>query len=115
MRRLSWIAALVALSAPAVALAQQNNQSPRHITIKEARPGLAAEAVVSGDSAVALARAKVPNGRIVSAELEQEGGALIYSFDIRVPHHEGITELHVNAKTGAIAPLEHESGDDEGD
>lgn len=106
----------VALASPAMAHAQQPTQpAPHRIKIKEARPGLAADARVSGDSAIARARRAVPDGRIVSAELEQEGGKLIYSFDMRVKGKEGITEVHVDARTGAVAPLEHESGDDDSD
>ncbi len=108
MRLPPWLATAIALAAPAVLAAQRPAPAPAHVRIKEARPGLAADAVVSGDSAVALARAAVPHGRIVEAELEQEGGTLIYSFDIRVPHRPGIIEVHVDARTGAVAPLEHE-------
>ena len=115
MRFTPWLAAAIALGAPTVLAAQRPASRPARVHIKEARPGLAADAVISGDSAVALARAAVPHGRIVEAELEQEGGKLIYSFDIRVPRQKGITEVHVDARTGAVAPLEHEGEGAEGD
>jgi uncharacterized membrane protein YkoI len=113
MRRLlAAVVLTLALAAPAPAHAQQKAPRPAKVRIKEARPGLAADATISGDSAIALARAAVPHGRIVEAELEQEGGKLIYSFDVRVPHRKGITEVHVDARTGKVAPLEHETDED---
>jgi hypothetical protein len=114
MRFMPWIAALVAIAAPAALHAQEARPRPARIQIKEEYPGLAARAKISGDSAIALARATVPHGRITSAELEEEHGHLIYSFDIRVASQQGITEVHVDAITGAVAPLEHEAGGEEG-
>jgi len=55
---------------------------------------------------VALARA---NGKIESQELEKEHGKLIYSFDIRVPKKSGITEIAVDAMTGKIINVAHET------
>ena len=55
---------------------------------------------------VALARA---NGKIESEELEKEHGKLIYSFDIRVPKQSGITEIAVDAMTGKIVNVAHET------
>ena len=57
----------------------------------------------------AIALAKVPGGRIQAAELEREHGTLLYSFDIRVPHKPGIEEVHVDAMSGAVIGIAHES------
>jgi uncharacterized membrane protein YkoI len=55
--------------------------------------------------AIALARAK---GTVESAELEKEKGALVWSFDIRTSPTD-ITEVLVNANTGAIVDVQHET------
>jgi len=75
----------------------------------EAPDSLRALARISVDSAAKLAIARVPSGAIEKAELEREKGSLIWSLDIRVPGQEGITEVNVNAVTGAVLPTEHEN------
>ena len=82
--------------------------------VTEAEPGLFATAGLTADSAITLAKANTP-GRIVKGELESEAGALIYSFDIAVLGQEGITEVHVDAQTGAILKVEHEEGEEAGE
>jgi uncharacterized membrane protein YkoI len=99
------VLALTVGSVPSTASAQQRQ---RRVTIKEETPGLMARAKVSGDSAMALARKAVPNGKITAAELEEEDGALIYSFDLTVAGQPGIFEVNVDALTGKVAPVERE-------
>lgn len=74
----------------------------------EAPDSLRALAKLPLDSAVKLALARVPNGAIEKVELERENGAVIFSFDIRVPGQQGISEVGVNAVTGAVSAVEHE-------
>lgn len=74
----------------------------------EAPDSLRALAKIPLDSAVKLALARVPSGAIEKVELERENGAVIFSFDIRVPGRQGISEVGVNAVTGAVGPVEHE-------
>lgn len=83
------------------------------VNLSEEKPGLLAKAVVKTDSATALALAAVPGGRVVSAEIENEDGALIYSFDIRVTGKPGIDEVHIDARTGRVLKKEHETPADE--
>ena len=93
---LAWLAAFgLATAAPAAGRAQGNGT-------------LASEARVSMKAARAKALARVPHGRIQSAELEREHGKLIYSFDIRVPGKEGIEEVQVDAIKGGIVSVAHE-------
>ena len=99
---------LGALAAPAGARAQQQTPPVPQVKITEETPGLMARARVPGDSAIALARSAVPKGRITKAELEEEDGKLIYSFDMRVAGKAGVYEVHVDAMTGAVGPVEHE-------
>ena len=80
---------------------------------KEAAPGLAAKAKVSCVDAQKTALARVPNAKVKSAELEEEKGKLIYSFDLKQRGKHGIEEVQVDAVTGQIVSVEHESAKDE--
>lgn len=77
--------------------------------LKEDKPGLAAQATVSADSALRIARLRVPGGTVAAREIEDEDGKLIYSFDMKVPGRTGIEEVNVDARTGAVIGVEHES------
>lgn len=70
---------------------------------------LARKAKVAEASAVAKAKAKIPNGTIDALELENENGKLLWSFDFKVPGKTGIDEVNVNARTGAVGKVVHES------
>jgi len=70
--------------------------------------GLAREAKISLDSARTIATKHVPNATIQSQELEREHGRLIYSFDMKVGAKAGVTEVNVNARTGAVVGVSHE-------
>lgn len=79
------------------------------VKVKEEKPGLLKQATVTAEAATRTALAQVPGGRVQSAELELEKGALIYSFDIKVAGKPGIEEVNVNARTGAlVGGVEHE-------
>ena len=77
--------------------------------VKEERPGLLGQAKVAADAAEATAQAKFPQAKPVSAEIEEENGKLIYSFDFKTKGRSGIDEVNVDAATGAILHVEHES------
>ena len=62
---------------------------------------------ISMKKAKMIALKKVPGGKIESAELENEGGKLIYSFDIKAK--AGITEVNVDAMNGQIVAVQNES------
>src|SRR5262249_38764640 len=62
---------------------------------------------ISMKRARAVALKQVTGGKIESAELENEDGKLIYSFDIR--NRSGITEVNVDAMTGKIIAVQKES------
>lgn len=80
--------------------------------ITEDKPGLFAKAKVTPVAAMTTALASVPGGRVAKGELEEEGGKLIYSFDIKVAGRRGIEEVHVDALTGAVIKTEHEAEDE---
>ncbi len=99
-------AVLLAVSATA-ALSQQVP------TVKEESPGLQAKAKVPPAQALQIAMTKVPNGVLQEAEIEQEGGKLVYSFDIKVTGKSGSEEVEVDAMTGKVLSVEHESPEEE--
>ncbi len=74
--------------------------------VKEDEPGLFAQATVNPDSARQVALAQLPGGTVHEAELENEDGRLIYSFEIKVTGQKGKTEVHVDARTGQVVKVE---------
>ena len=78
------------------------------VTIVEDKEGLWARATLPADSAIKIALARVPGGTISGAELEEEDGRLIYSFELKVAGKSGEEEVHVDAKTGEVVKVEHE-------
>lgn len=71
------------------------------------------QAKVTKNQAQAIALAKVPNGTVKECEIEKEHGKLIWSFDITTPGTEGVTEVNVDALTGDVVGVGHESAVDE--
>ncbi|MGI8433037.1 MAG: PepSY domain-containing protein [Chthoniobacterales bacterium] len=67
------------------------------------------QAKITKVQAEEIALAKVPNGKIHSAEIENEHNALVWSFDIVKPGSKNITEVLVNAKTGKIIDVSTEN------
>ena len=132
MRKHLFFLALLPVSLVMASCEEDDEGAP--VTVLEESPGLLAQAAVPPDSAVALARARVPGARITTAEIEIEDGRLIYTFDMAPGGEEGeeaeeaeeaeeeeeageepgmITEVHVDALTGAILSAEEESGAEE--
>ena len=80
---------------------------------EESQAALKVQAKITQAEAERTALAKVPGGKIKSAELEKEHGKLIWSFDISVPKSRNITEVQVDAKTGTIASKKIETPKDQ--
>ena len=74
---------------------------------------LLSQAKISRADAERTALAKVPNGTVKEGELEKEDGKLIWSFDIAMPESKDITEVAVDAITGAVVSVENETPADE--
>ena len=70
------------------------------------------QAKISKSEAERTALGKV-HGTIKAAELEREHGKLIWSFDIATNGTNNITELQVDAKTGAIVSRKVETPKDQ--
>ncbi len=79
------------------------------VKIVEDKAGLWARATLAPDSAIKIALARVPGGTISAAELEEEDGRLIYSFEIKVAGKSGEDEVHIDARTGEVVKQEHEA------
>jgi hypothetical protein len=78
-------------------------------THEQSETQLAAEAKVSRADAERTALTKVPGGTVKEGELEKEHGKLVWSFDIATAGTSGVTEVQVDAISGAIVSVEHES------
>jgi hypothetical protein len=96
--------ALVAFAAAVPALAAQG------VKVEESKPGLLKKAKVTSEAAIATAQAKLPNAKLKAAEIEEENGKLIYSFDFETAGKTGIDEVNIDAVTGKlVGKVEHES------
>jgi len=85
---------------------------------KADKANLKEQATVSKSEAKKLALAEVKkrglhHARIKEAELEKEKGLVIWSFDISTRGTKDITEVQVDAKTGAVVSVNTESAGDE--
>jgi uncharacterized membrane protein YkoI len=101
---------------PTIILLACNRPAARESASTSAPPSVTQPSASLPDSAkisLAAARttalAKVPNGKIISQELEQENGRLVYSFDIRQGSAPGIEEVQVDARDGSVVSVERES------
>jgi hypothetical protein len=81
--------------------------------VDETQAMLHARAKISEAKAREIASAKVPSGTIKSAELEEENGKLIYSFDISTPGTSNITEVAVDAITSNVVNVSVETPKDQ--
>jgi uncharacterized membrane protein YkoI len=79
----------------------------------KAKSKLQAKAKITRSEARKIALARVPKGKVKEAELEEEKGKLIWSFDIATPGTKDITEVQVDAVTGEIVSAEKETPADE--
>ena len=70
---------------------------------------LAAKTRITEPAAAAVAQKRFPKGAIQSVELEREDGHLKYSYDLATPGKSGIDEVDVDALTGKIIAVAHET------
>jgi hypothetical protein len=102
---------LMALPFGALAAQQPSNQDSQQppVTIKAQKPEYRSQAKITSEVAVQTALARVPGGQIREGELEREHGKLVYSFDVNVPNREGVDEVQVDARSGKVVSVKHES------
>ena len=104
MRHKTALAAVLAVLAAAPSLSAQG------VKLEETKPGLLKKARVTFEAATATAQAKLPKAKVAAAEIEEENGKLIYSFDFRTEGKSGIDEVNVDALTGKlVGKVVHES------
>lgn len=70
---------------------------------------LAKQAKVTESAAAEVAQHRFPKAKIESVELEREKGKLLYSYDLRTEGKSGIDEVQVNAMTGKVVSVQHET------
>jgi len=109
--KIKWMICSALAAALLTGCACEKGESQNNREAKQAR--LAAQAKVSKDDAEKTALAKVPNGTIKEAEIEKEHGKLIWSFDVATPDTKDITEVNVDANTGAVVSVDKESAENE--
>lgn len=93
------------------ATATLSAQTP--LKVKEESAGLLKQAKIAPEAALATASAKVPGTTLRGAEIEKEDGKLLYVFSFTKPGRKGEEEVLVDALTGALHKVEHESAEDE--
>ncbi|MEO7086241.1 MAG: PepSY domain-containing protein [Gemmatimonadaceae bacterium] len=102
--KLSYIAA--ALVASAIALPPARAQA----TYKRDLPdSLVKASKITEEVAAATAQKRLPKAKIEAVELERENGKLQYSYDMKTEGKSGIDEVNVNAVTGKIIAVAHET------
>ena len=94
-----------------VLVAQQPSRQAEQsgVTIKAEKREYSSQAKITSQVAVDSALARVPGGQIHEGELEQEHGRLVYSFDVVVPQRKGVEEVQVDARSGKVVSVKHES------
>jgi uncharacterized membrane protein YkoI len=107
-----WLARALIVAACAAGAAATSAGAQQSIKL-DIPDSLMAKAKVTEPTARQTAQAKVPRGTIQSGELEHENGHLQYSYDIKVPGRSGITEVNVDALTGAVLGVAHEGAQTE--
>ena len=77
----------------------------------QAKPELQAKAKVTCEAARKTALAKLGGKglRVKSAELEEEGGKLVWSFDVKRAGKSGVDEVQVDAADGSVVSSKHET------
>lgn len=83
------------------------------LKVKEEKAGLLKLAKVAAAPALASAQAKVPGGKLKSAEIEREDGKLVYSFSFTTGGKSGEDEVLVDAMSGVVLKTEHETPEQE--
>lgn len=96
-----WLAVLVALGALAGCASSQLQPV-----------ALPAQARITRSQAAQTALAQAPRGVIKDAELENDDGNLIWSFDIATPGSKTLTEINVDAVTGYVVSIATETPED---
>ena len=102
------IRSLVHAAVLAAAAAAAASASPAPLKVKEAEKGLLAKAKITAEDALKTAQAKVAGETLKEAEIENEDGKLVFSFEFVKKGAKGIDEVNVDALTDDVVSVEHE-------
>ncbi len=102
------LAALALAAIPSLAWGQGAPRSTAPAYQREVPARLLRQAKVSEDSALKVASARIPGGKVQALELENENGKLIWSWEFTLAGRPGVYECNVNALDGSIVGVEHE-------
>jgi uncharacterized membrane protein YkoI len=102
------LVALVLAAIPSLATAQAGTPTTRPAYKREVPAALLRQAKVGEDSALKVASARIPGGKVQAVELENEHGKLIWSWEFTLAGRPGVYECNVNALDGTIVGVEHE-------
>jgi uncharacterized membrane protein YkoI len=99
-------ASLVVVAAATLAGSSAHAQA----TYKRGIPdSLAKQSKIAETAAAATAQARFPKAKIEAVELEREDGKLLYSYELKTAGKTGVDEVNVDANTGKIIAVSHES------
>ena len=110
------IAGAVALGAQATAAQPMSMRAATTLTPADTtdhavqirgKQSLKAQAKISGDSAMAIARARVPGATVTSGKIERENNKLVYKIKLKQPGAEGVERVWVDATTGEVVKTKH--------
>ncbi len=105
MTNKSLLAAVVALCAIGTLVLLGEQRRPAEALSPHAR--------IERATAEKTALARVPGGRVLEGELEEEHGRLIWSFDIAQGTSANVTEVQVDARSGEVVSLTQETPADQ--
>ena len=74
------------------------------------KKSLKAQAKISGDSAMAVARARVPGATVTSGKIDRENKRLVYKINLEQPGAKGVERVWVDAMTGQVVNTKHVGG-----
>lgn len=77
------------------------------------QPAHSDKSLLTRAEAEQIARTRVSDGVIKSAELEREHGKQVWSLDIAPPKHTNLIELQIDALTGVVTSTKEETPTDE--
>ncbi len=104
MMKIAALAAVLVVAAVAPGAAQRPTYK------RDVPPRLLRQTKVSEDSALKIAKARIPTGTVQALKLVGGQGNPTWSFDFSVPNQPGTYKVNVDAKTGAlVGRVEHET------
>ena len=100
----------IALSVPfAAAAADLNCSIKAKKTATKAQMSTMAKVKEEAAKKAAIDKVNAKGSTVSKGGLEVEEGCLVYTYDIKVPGKSGVEEVFVDAGTGAVLKVEHES------